>query len=333
MVDKKLQKLALAIALNENTTEYSMDDLKETFRAEVVKLVCNEEGEIDFYAWEQNKTLVFQLLSTTIDKILPTRVIQWVEKFAETKTYKDGDKPRFLVKKGKKNVKRFLTKVAAAGVYERVRLDRDYFDIETYAHGGAVYQTMEGFLAGRESITEVFDILLEALEDAVLEDITTALQGTLDSMPAANKHTHSAFSATDFNRILATVRAYGQPVIFCTQEFATSLVPESGFIGDADKADMRNQGYIGKYLGSDVIILPQSFTDETNTVKVIDPQFCYIMPSGSSEKPVKVGFEGTTKIRQDNNADWSTEIQMYKKMGIAIIHTNYFGIYRNTSLS
>lgn len=333
MVDKKLQKLALAIALNENTTEYSMEDLKETFRAEVTKLVCNEDGAIDFYSWEKNKVLVFELLSQTLEAIMPRRVIQWVEQFAEVKTYPHGSKPRFQMKKGKKNVKRFLTRVAAAGVYERVRLDRDYFDIETYAHGGAVYQTMEGFLAGRESVTEVFDILLEALEDAVLEDITTALKGTLDDMPAANKHTHSSFSATDFNRILATVRAYGQPIIFCTQEFAVSLAPESAYIGDADKSDMRNQGYIGRYLGADVVIFPQSFTDETNATKVIDPQYCYIMPSGSSEKPVKVGFEGAALIRQDANADWSTEIQMYKKMGIAILHTNYYGIYRNTGLS
>ena len=50
------------------------------------------------------------------------------------------------------------------------------------------------------------------------------------------------------------------------------MVPSVNFIGDADKADMRNFGYIGKYMGADVIIIPQSFTDATNTTKVVDDE-------------------------------------------------------------
>ena len=332
MVDTKLKKLVVDIARNKPASNFSHDEMQDAIRQEIATLICNEEGKIDFYAWDKNKRVVFELIATGIEEILPQKV-KPLERFAEVKTFGHGDKPRYEIKKGKLNVRRFVTRVAAAGVYERVRLDRDYFDIETYAHGGAVYQTMEGFLSGRENITDVFNYLLEGLEDSIYDDLVTALQGTLTDLPAANKHTHAGFSATEFNRILSTVRAYGRPVIFCTQEFAGDLVPADGFISDADKADMREQGYIGKYLGADVIILPQSFTDITNTVKTIDPQFCYIMPGGTAEPPVKIGFEGDVLIREFQNHDWSTEIQMYKKMGVAILHTNYYGIYQNESLS
>lgn len=333
-MNKELKKLAIAVAKNKPAANFSYEDMHEAFRQQIAKIVCDESGKISYHSWEAGKHEVFALMSEMIDEILPPRVETTLGMFAEIKSFGHGEKPRFQIKKGKNNVKRFVTRVAAAGVYERVRLDRDFFDMEVYAHGGAVYQTLEGFLSGRENVSEVFAILLEGLEDEVYGDITVALQGTLTDMPAANKHTAAGFVVAEFNRILATIRVYGTPVIFCSQEFAANLVPLAGYVSELDKADMRNQGYIGKYLGADIVILPQSFTDATNTVKTINPSYCYIMPGGASaEKPVKVAFEGEALIREMEREDWSKEIQMYKKMGVAITHTNHYGIYRDTNLT
>lgn len=331
-LDPKVKKLAIDVALKRPAGDFSLTELEDTLRQEIATLVCNETGAIDFYKWQNNSKIVFQIMATMVDELLPREVAKVFGPFADFMTVGHGDKPRFILKKGIGNVKRFVTRVAAAGVYERVRLDRDYLDVETYAHGGAIYQTLEGFLAGRESISEVLAIFLKELENAAYEDVTVALQGTLAAMPAANKHSAGSFVAAEFDRILNTVRAYGQPSIFATQAFAASLIPSVNFIGDADKADMRNFGYIGKYMGADVIIIPQSFTDATNTTKVIDDEFAYIIPSGGLEKPVKVVYEGETLIREVEREDWSIEMQIYKKMGIAILNTNHFGIYQNTAL-
>ena len=332
-MDVKLKKLAVDVAKGQSVGNYSYDDMHEAFRTQMANLVCDEQGKIDYYKWEENSKKIFALMGEMADVILPARVTPVLGKFADFKAVGDGDKPRFYLKKGKKNVKRFVTKVAAAGVYERVRLDRDYFDVEVYAHGGAVYQTLEGFLAGRENITEVLDILLEGLEDEMYSDLTTALEGTFSELPDANKATGSAFSASEMDKVVATVAAYGTPTIFCTREFASTIKPEDGFVADADKNDMRERGYIGKYKGTPIVLLPQSFTDETNTQKVINPKNAYVMPSGANgENPVKVVLEGQTKIRQMDREDWSLEIQLYKKMGLAITNTNHYGIVTNTSL-
>jgi len=331
-LDANIKKLAVDVVRKRPSGEFSLNDMEDALRMEVSNLVCNEAGAIDYYKWKANHPAVFELMATMIDEVLPRNVSQAFGSFADFMTVAHGDKPRFMLRKGLNNVKRFVTRVAAAGVYERVRLDRSYVDVETYAHGGAVYQTLEGFLSGRESISEVLDIFLKDLENAAYQDLTVALQGTINSMPAANVHTANSFVAAEFDRILNTVRAYGQPTIFCTQAFAGSLVPSDKFIGDADKADMRGMGYIGKYLGADVVIIPQSFTDATNTEKVIDDSFCYIMPAGATEKPVKVAFEGETLMKEVEREDWSIEMQIYKKMGIAILNTNHYGIYENTAL-
>ena len=332
-MEKALKDMAISLAKNE-TKNYSYEEVHESFRKEVAKLVCDDKGKIDYYKWESNKKHIFALIGTMIDEILPPRVNDALGRFATIKTFGDGDKPRFYLKKGRMNVKRFVTRVAAAGRYERVRLDRDYLDMEMYAHGGAVFQTLEGFLSGREQISEVFEILLEGLEDEMYRDITTALQGTFNTLPAKNTATHAGFDAAKFDKVLATVKVYGTATIFCTPEFAHTIDLDANFIGDADKNDMRNQGYIGKYKGAAVVVIPQSFVDETNEETVIDPQYAYIMPSGANaDNPVLVGLEGPAKVREMEREDWSTEIQTYKKMGIAIMNTNHFGIYQNTSLA
>ena len=80
-------------------------------------------------------------------------------------------------------------------------------------------------------------------------------------------------------------------------------------------------------------ILNQSYTDETNSTKVIDPSRAYIIPTGSNEKPVKIAFEGSTLVDERSNDDWSKEIQVYKKLGVGTIITNNICVYRNTSLT
>ena len=64
------------------------------------------------------------------------------------------------------------------------------------------------------------------------------------------------------------------------------------------------------------------FQDETNSKKVIDPGYCWIIPSGANTKPVKIAMEGDTLIREVENADWSKEIQVYKKIGVVCMMTN-----------
>lgn len=337
-MNEKLRALAIEIAQVRTGKPINVEfgtsaDMQDALRAEFATLICKADGRVDFHKWNQNKNIIFQIMAEMIDVIYPSKMQKVFQPFAEVMYFNHGDKPRFWLKKGKKNVKRFITRVANAGLYERVRLDRDYFDVETYAHGGAVYQTLEGFLAGREDITEVLNILLEALEDTMYEDLVVALEGTIAQMPAANKHSHNAFSATEFNRVINTVRAYGSPSILCTIEFANTLTVDAQFTSDADKMDMRNQGYLGRWNGVPVILIPQTFTDETNTVKAINPKIAYIIPSGGPEAPIKMAFEGDTLLKQTENADWSVEIQIYKKMGLTIVHTNHFGAYENTALA
>ena len=137
-LDRKLVDLGVDIVKNNPSSKFSMAEMEEAFRKEVADLVVNETGSIDYYKWSQNKVAIFQLMSEILTEVEPQKLTRMFEQFAEVKTVPHGTKARFMVKKGRAGVKRFVTKVAAAGVYERVRLERAYMDVETYAHGGAI---------------------------------------------------------------------------------------------------------------------------------------------------------------------------------------------------
>ena len=85
------------------------------------------------------------------------------------------------------------------------------------------------------------------------------------------------------------------------------------------------------YKNHQVIVLPQSYEDETNMKKVIDPKYAYIIPVGA-EKPVKIAFEGGTIVDEYTNYDRSKEIQVYKKVGVRAVFSNAICVYENTSL-
>lgn len=128
---------------------------------------------------------------------------------------------------------------------------------------------------------------------------------------------------------------YGAPTIYCTKEFAVRFVPTEGWKYSEDmKNELRRTGMLAGYKGYNVVILPQAFTDATHTEKLIDPAYCWIIPNGHDNRPVKVAFEGGTLVREvDNNDDWSKDIQVYKKVGVVTMMTPDICVYKDTTLT
>ena len=309
--------------------KFSYSDLNETLRSELREIA----GTYQLY--RENKNLVFSLLEETIDDVLPKKVLEQYGQFAEIKTFAQGDKPVFtqrITTAAKRRAKQFVTKVGLAGIYEVFKLDGKTYEVPTSAFGGAAQIGFEEFLDGRVDFADVLEIVMEGLDECIYLEIERALKAAVSDVPAANYHTDTAFSETEMDRLIAIADSYGQATIYCTFEFAATMVPSEGCISD----DMRNQkwnnGYLANYKGHRVIVLPQSYEDETNAVKVIDPSYAWIIPTGA-DKPVKVALEGQAIVREIENADMSREVQIYKKVGVCAIITNNICIYQNSSLT
>ena len=338
-----LAKATAKASLNPSTAfafgdkKLSYEALNDTFRNEMNELAGT------YAQYRENKNLIFNLIEVGLDEVLPAKVLQNYGQFADVKTYAQGDKPVFRVRiseYAKKRAKGFVTRVGLAGRYEVFKLDGYTLEVPTAAYGGAAQIGFEEFLDGHITMSDVYDLVLEGLDEAVYREIAKALVAMAEDSEfnAYNKTSAAGFNEAEFDRLLATADAYGKSTIYCTYEFAAQIAPMNGnamnwaAMSDSMKEDRWNNGYFTRYKNHNMIVLPQSFENAKNAKKVIDPRYGWIIPTGA-EKPVKVAFEGQTAVREHENADWSREIQTYKKLGVAVYNINPgICVYKNTAL-
>ena len=309
--------------------KFSYADLNDTFRNEMNELAGT------YSKFRQNKNVIFELMEQVIDDVLPAKVLQQYGQFAETKIFNQGDRPVFVQKittASKRRAKQFITKVGLAGIYEVFKLDGKNYEVPTSAFGGAAQIGFEEFLDGRVDFADLLNIVMEGLDEAIYIEIERALIAAVDGLQAANNVTETTFNEAKMDKLLAIADSYGKSAIYCTYEFAATMVPSDNWVSNDMKNQKWNNGYLANYKGHNVIVLPQSFEDETNAKKVIDPSYAWIIPTGA-DKPVKIAFEGQTIVDEFTNADRSREMQVYKMVGVGAIITNNICVYRNTSLA
>jgi len=231
--------------------------------------------------------------------------------------------------------KQFITRVGLAGMYEVFKLAKgeESFEVRTSAIGGAAQIGFEEFLDGRVDFAEVTAIVMEGMDDLIYEEIGKALKASINQLPPANRYAFNGFDEAGFDKLLVVASAYGEPTIYCTYEFAVKMVPKDAWrYTESMKSELWNTGHLANYKGKKVIILEQGFKDATNTEKVIDPGYCWIIPNGADTKPVKIAFEGQTIVDEYKNYDRSREIQVYKKVGVVCMMANNICAYVDTSL-
>ena len=337
--EKNLFELAKASgrAALSPSTSYTIG--KETLNAQVIQQTFQEElNELGktTYEYQKNAPLIFELMSVALNEVLPKSVLSAYGQFADVITVAQGTTPVFTTRiseASKKRAKQFVTKVGLAGRYETFKLDGYKFEIPTSAIGGAARVEWEEMLDGRFTMADYYNIVLEALDEAIYREIAKSLIATVDSIQAVNKVVANGFVESAFDQLLQTADAYGNSTIYCTFEFAATMLPDKDWVSNEMKDTLWNNGYFTTYKKHKVVVLPQSFEDSTNTTKVIDPSYAFIIPTGS-EKPVKVAFEGAAQVKSFGNRDWSEEIETYQKVGVSTYLVNPgICVYQNQSLS
>ena len=320
------------VAYSYNGQNLSYEALNDTLRNEMNELAGTNA------LYRENKNLIFSMIEETLDEVLPKKVSQSYEQFAEVKQFAQGDKPIFRRKRdARSRAKQFVTRVGLAGIYEVFKLgptESESFEVRTSAIGGAAQIGFEEFLDGRVDFAEVTAIVMEGMDELIFKEVGHALKAAVNQLPPANIVVADTFDEEEFDRLLVIASAYGEPSIYCTYEFAVKMVPNEGWrYTESMKQELWNTGHLATYKGRKVIILPQGLEDETNTRKVIDPGYCYIIPSGADSKPVKIAFEGGAIVDEYVNKDRSREIQVYEKVGVTALLANNICAYVDLALA
>lgn len=342
---KEFKELARHAAHRTAPANFDLANVDEAFRGELEKY-CSSIPQ-----FMKNRYDLYEIIIENADEIVPARVIDYLGIFAEVTQVPQGAKAVYRTSKAasKMRAKKFLTQVGLAGVYETFRLDSSTFEVSAHAIGGAVTVDFERLLDGSESMAEVMDVITQGLTDAVFVEVQKALRAALNATaPTANRVIMSNFEADKMFKLCATVKAYGGTgaglgggaVIFAPPEFIAAMGPDAivpvgssyqGIYHPQDIDAIHNQGYINLFRGTPIVQIPQSFTDTDNKTTWVDPQLAYVLPTGG-ERVVKVVMEGNTQMYDWMNKDNSMEMQVYKKIGAAIMTYYNWGIAQITSI-
>ena len=319
------------VAYSFGDQQLSYEALNETLRNEMNELAGT------YALYRENKNLIFSMIEETLDEILPKKVAQQYDQFAETKTFAQGDKPVFRRPLNTRaRAKQFITRVGLNGIYEVFKLgpaERESFEVRTSAIGGAAQIGFEEFLDGRVDFAEVTKIIMEGMDELIYKEVAAALKASINQLPPANRVAAAGFDESAMDRLIQIASAYGTPTIYCTYEFAVRMIPQEAWrYTESMKTELWNTGRLASYKGTKVVIIEQGFEDETNERKVIDPGYAWIIPTGADGKPVKIAFEGGTIVQEFTNVDQSRELQVYKKVGVTCILANNICAYCDTSL-
>lgn len=319
------------------TAEFSctVEEVESTLRDELNALAG------DYNSYRRNKYDIFEIMQEAADEYLPNKVIAAMGAFADVRTFRDGEKVEFKVKKGKLRGKKFVTAASPAGVYESFRLDSDVITVNTKSVGGATTIDFNRYLCGDEDMAENMAVLYEGIEDAIYGMVQDALIATIEGKATgsfANYAIVDGFEADSMVGLINTVKAYGTgAVIYATREFIADMGADVISTGNCPAVSVKDidaihdTGLVQVFRGCPIVELPQSFVGENNEAKVINPAYAYVFPTGG-EKVVKIAFEGNTVVDEWQNRDRSWELEAYKKVGVAILHTNNWAIYHNTAL-
>ena len=335
----KLAKIAATakpgspVAYSFKEDKFSYDEVQETLRAQFKELAP------DYRGYRENKNTIFRIIEETLSEIVPERVKENYAQFAEVKHFAQGDKPIFRRKtmaNNRNRGKQFVTRVGLAGIYEVWKLGsaQESFEVPTSAIGGAAQIGFEEFLDGRVDWAELVNILYEGIDDLVFEEIGEALNEGINQLPAKNCVVAPGFQEAAFVASLNSAKMYGNVTIYCTNEFAVKMIPQEAWrYTEAMKDELYRTGRLSGYKSEKVVILPNSYKNAFDDVKVLDPSLCWIIPSAADQKPVKVAFEGDLYTNEFENYDWSRDIHMYEKVGVSCMMDNAIHVYKDTSLS
>ena len=336
MANMTLKELARHAAHRTAPAEFSVTSVDAAFADEMKKLT----GSVNNFM--RNRYDIYDIIIENADEIVPAKIMDAMNQFAEVITLKNGETKMF--KRGglgRNRAKKFLTQAGLSGVYESFRLDAETFTISMKAIGGAVSIDFQRMIDGAETLAEFMEVLTEAQVDGIYGEVQKALMAAVEKMPTPNKVVGD-YNAASLLALVNVVKTYGgSATIFASPEFIAAMGPDAivpavqgaqAIYSPRDIEDIATAGRVKMFRGTPIVELRQSFVDEKNEQVMIHPQFAYVLPSGK-EKVVKVLMEGQTQIWDAVNRDQSIEVNTYRMIGVGILAFNNWGVYQNDQIN
>lgn len=284
----------------------------------------------------------YAILEEVIDELVPTRIEDVLGHVADIKTFGYQEQVVFTIKGiGSERFKRVIKQGAQGGIYQSRRLDNSNLTVDTFFETAAVQVTLEELLTGRHTINEYMAQLTIGFLERIYIMTVQALRAAAATAPAVNQVTSAGadFDTTGLDEVIRIVAAYGTPHIMAFESMANAISNVSSLnangleiVGTSrhDWDDIREYGRVMKYKGRTITVLPNFLVDNTNEGWVFKENEMFILPA--DEKPVKIAFHGPSYIKPNEYAGGGMELNVSRKLGVAVLFNNSIGSLKNTEI-
>lgn len=355
-MNENLRKLLIStFEGKEITNKFSVEQTEEAaFNALLEELQLTKDSSLrDIRAKE---AAAFAIIEQTIDEILPKKLQGVLQEFAEVRTFGRNDEVVFDISKlGKNRAKLTISKGARGGLYRAARYSSTHFSVTTSILTAGVNITLEEIIAGKITLGELWNNILEGFQEGIYKEVFNALAvgvpvagynritGGLTGNGTAGQPgpdsgsdrilTVKADLAKSIDAVMPYVRQYGNAMVFGSYQALSVLEnPTSEWHPEMqDSAERRNFGHISIYKGAQLVELPNYLIDNTNKEWFYDPSYVFVLPVGV--KPVKVALKGETLIQRNTEPTGDERWDANKLIGVGIAMANNFAVIKVSDIA
>jgi hypothetical protein len=331
----ELTKLALD-AHRGSVDKYSVKDAQETLRQALIE-ANGGSTKIDYRAIRDGKcpgvfTLVEEILKETVNEGFESNAL--FDALVEYKNVADGDSPLFDIEDDSLF---FIDQIS--GGNQAIRRQRlggvTQITLPVNTYGVRIYEELDRILAGRADFNDMIDKVAKSEESMILQQIYDIWnEATYADLNGANGSTiYTAASSTSYSEpTLLTIMEHVEaaagkvPTLIGTRMAMANLYAGLTNVPESAKEAFLNEGYIGKFYGANVVIVPQRHKIGSTDFAMNDKMITVI---ASGAKPIKVLREGDPLIiRRDAtlNMDLTDEYFLREKWGVGIVMNKNTGV-------
>ena len=328
-MDKKAI-VSLALDINKGVKTFSFED--KTYSAREAEEVLRQalidanggSSKYDRKALRRNRVEIFEI----IEELIPVIINEGLNGNAFWDNYVDyrniarGDKNEFFVDTDTD----FVVSVIADGIAtpRRQRIGGGTrVPVETSVHAIRIYEEFSRFMSGAIDLNKLCDKVAEAFQKAIWNDIYSAFTTTIGS--ATYNDSASVSGTADEDEVIEMVNhieaATGKTARILGSQGALkklAAATTANFIAASEKEDLYNDGFIGKFYGTDCYKLMPVHAAGTSTL-VPDDTAIYVV--AGDDKFIKFVDEGDTIVDDRDwtqNSDMTPEYRMFQTWGVAV---------------
>lgn len=328
---KNLVKIVLDARANKVAGNYSVDDSMEVLRQALIE-ANGGSTTLDYRAIRDGKcngvfALVEEIINKTVMEGLPESCPLF--NFVDWRNMKEGDTNVFEIRDNGV----FIVSDIAQGT-QGLRRQRiaggEEITVKTQLKGVKIYEELRRILAGRVDFNQLIDMVSEAFQKKISNDVYEATVTAFDGLVAPYSNgTVGSFDENKLTEIIDHVEAATgkKAVVLGSKQAVRKITGVKGADSNSAKEDLYAMGYFGHFYQTPILVMQNGH--KAGTTDFILKNDLYVV--AGDDKFIKGVTEGETLIINGDpmsNADLSQEYMVAMAYGLKAVLASEMGVYK-----